>query len=46
MAAVCRAVLDEVPVCTLYVNHYNTAARKVYDRLGFEQVASFATLMY
>jgi predicted GNAT family acetyltransferase len=46
MAAVCRAVLDEVPVCTLYVNHYNVAARRVYSRLGFEQVASLATLMY
>jgi RimJ/RimL family protein N-acetyltransferase len=46
MAAVCRAVLEDVPVCTLYVNHYNAAARRVYDRLGFEQVASLATLMY
>jgi predicted GNAT family acetyltransferase len=46
MAAVCRAVLEGVPVCTLYVNHYNTAARRVYERLGFEQVASLATLMY
>lgn len=46
MAAVCDAVLDDVPACTLYVNHYNAAARRVYDRLGFEQVASLATLMY
>ncbi len=46
MAAVCSAVLDEVPVCTLYVNHYNAAARAVYARLGFEQVGSLATLMY
>jgi uncharacterized protein len=46
MAAVCRAALDDVPACTLYVNHYNAAARTVYRRLGFEQVASLATLMY
>lgn len=46
MAAVCSAVLDEVSACTLYVNHYNAAARTVYARLGFEQVASLATLMY
>ena len=46
MAAVCRAVLEDVPVCTLYVNHYNTAARRVYQRLGFEQAGSLATLFY
>jgi len=46
MAAVCAAVLEDVPVCTLYVNHYNAAARTVYRRLGFEQVGSLATLMY
>jgi len=46
MAAVCEAVLRDVPVCTLYVNHYNLAARAVYRRLGFEQVATLATLMY
>jgi uncharacterized protein len=46
LAAVCRAVLEQVPVCTLYVNHYNTPARAVYQRLGFEHVSDFATLMY
>jgi uncharacterized protein len=46
LSAVCHAVLEDVPACTLYVNHYNGAARRVYEHLGFEQVASFATLMY
>jgi RimJ/RimL family protein N-acetyltransferase len=46
LAAVCAAVLRQVPVCTLYVNHYNSPARAVYDRLGFEHVADFATLFY
>ena len=46
LAAVCAAVLSQVPACTLYVNHYNGPARAVYDRLGFEHVGDFATLMY
>ena len=46
LAAVCQALLGQVPACTLYVNHYNAAARAVYDRLGFEHVTDFATLMY
>jgi GNAT superfamily N-acetyltransferase len=46
LAAVCRDALEQVPACTLYVNHYNAAARTVYARLGFEPVADFATLFY
>ena len=46
LAAVCRDVLAQVPACTLYVNHYNGPARTVYDRLGFEHAADFATLFY
>jgi len=30
---------------SLYVNDYNTAARRVYDRIGFTQVATFATVL-
>lgn len=46
MAAVCRDVLGGVPACTLYVNHYNAPARRLYERLGFEHVADYATLFY
>jgi len=31
---------------SLYVNDYNTRARHIYDRLGFEQVGELATILY
>jgi len=46
LAAVCAALLEEVPVCTLYVNHYNTAALRVYAKLGFEAIGAFTTVFY
>ncbi|MEH3033261.1 MAG: GNAT family N-acetyltransferase [Aeromicrobium erythreum] len=33
------------PVVSLYVNDHNVAARRVYDRVGFEQVATFASIL-
>ncbi|TMD98243.1 MAG: GNAT family N-acetyltransferase [Chloroflexi bacterium] len=45
LAAVCRALHAEVPTCSLYVNHFNAAALRVYTRLGFETVGEFATLI-
>lgn len=47
MAAVVAAVLDEVaPTVSLYVNAHNTAARRAYEKVGFEQTGTFATLMF
>ena len=46
LASVCEALLREVPVCSLYVNHYNVAALGVYARLGFRQTGEFATVIY
>ena len=47
MAAVVQAALRDVaPVVSLYVNEHNTAARRAYASVGFEQTATFATIMF
>lgn len=47
MAAVvahCRQSI--APMVSLYVNDYNTPARKAYARVGFEPVGCFATVLF
>lgn len=46
MTALCALLLESVPLVSLYVNGYNTAAIRVYRRVGFEPQGSFATVMY
>lgn len=47
MAAVVeRARRDVAPVVSLYVNDYNVAARTVYERVGFVQTATFASVLF
>jgi predicted GNAT family acetyltransferase len=48
MAAVVAHVLQSgmAPVVSLYVNAWNAPARAAYARVGFEQTATFATLMF
>ena len=48
MAAVVAHVLGSgmAPVVSLYVNEWNAPARAAYARVGFEQTATFATLMF
>ena len=47
MAAVVDHVhRDIAPVVSLYVNAWNTPARRAYERVGFEQSATFATVMF
>ncbi len=48
MAAVVAHVLGSgmAPVVSLYVNEWNTPARAAYAAVGFEQTATFATLMF
>ena len=47
MAAVVEhARRDIAPVVSLYVNGHNVAARRAYERAGFEQTATFTTVMF
>ncbi|KOG84599.1 MULTISPECIES: GNAT family N-acetyltransferase [Streptomyces] len=47
MAAVLRYALAEVaPVVSLYVNDYNTPARKAYRRVGFREVGAFMSVLF
>ena len=48
MAAVVAHVLGTgmAPVVSLYVNEWNEPARAAYARVGFEQTATFATMMF
>ena len=47
MAAVVKLVLSDVaPVVSLYVNDYNEVALKTYRSVGFEQVDTFATVLF
>ena len=47
MAAVVELVRAEVaPVVSLYVNEWNTPARRAYERVGFRETARFSTVMY
>jgi predicted GNAT family acetyltransferase len=46
MAAVVQQVRRTVaPVVTLYVNDHNTAARRTYERVGFEHTETFASIL-
>jgi uncharacterized protein len=46
MAAVVRDAIRRVaPSVSLYVNDYNASARIVYDRCGFRQIGTFATVL-
>lgn len=47
MAAVLRHALTEVaPIVSLYVNDYNTPARKSYGRIGFREVGAFMSVLF
>ena len=37
---------DIAPVVSLYVNGFNTPARRAYERIGFERVETFASVLF
>jgi predicted GNAT family acetyltransferase len=46
LAEVVRQVQRDVaPLVTLYVNDHNVAARATYERVGFEETATFASVL-
>jgi len=44
-ATVAEAVIADGRIASLYVNSFNTVARSAYARIGFSQVATFATIL-
>lgn len=46
MAAVVAGTLERFGVVSLYVNSYNERALATYRRVGFEQVGTFATVLF
>lgn len=46
MAAVVQLAHKFAPVTSLYVNHYNLRARASYEKVGFTQLGTFATVLY
>ncbi|WP_307006128.1 GNAT family N-acetyltransferase [Sinomonas atrocyanea] len=46
MAAVVEHARRAAPIVSLYVNDYNHRARASYRRVGFEQVGTFATVLF
>jgi ribosomal protein S18 acetylase RimI-like enzyme len=46
MAAAVVLAQTLAPVTSLYVNNFNTRARATYERVGFRQVGTFATVLF
>jgi len=45
-AAAALARSQVAPVVSLYVNDFNTAARRAYERVGFRQVGTFTSVLF
>ncbi|HJV98694.1 MAG TPA: GNAT family N-acetyltransferase [Arthrobacter sp.] len=46
MAAVVEHARKIAPITSLYVNGFNTRARAAYQRVGFREVGTFATVLF
>jgi hypothetical protein len=46
LAGVLQFALRLAPTVSLYVNDFNTAARRVYAKLGMKQVATLSTVLF
>lgn len=46
MAAVVEQARKVAPITSLYVNGFNVRARATYERVGFRQVGTFATVLF
>lgn len=46
LAGMLHLVMDRFPTISLYVNDFNTAAVRSYERLGFVEVGALATVHY
>ncbi len=45
LGAICDHLLDDVPNLSLYVNGYNASAIALYERVGFQRVGEFQTII-
>lgn len=45
-AVVAHALAEVAPIVSLYVNEFNTAARAAYGQVGFQQVGTFASILF
>ncbi|MDQ1740368.1 MAG: uncharacterized protein QOE53_2020 [Pseudonocardiales bacterium] len=46
MAAVLTSALQLAPTVSLYVNDYNIAGRRLYDRLGMREIGTLRTVLF
>jgi predicted GNAT family acetyltransferase len=46
LSALCDRLLELTPTLSLYVNDFNDAAIRLYERVGFHTVAEFQTLLF